>query len=80
MRPYKAEWPDRPASGGRGGRRSVYQPFVWRGCQDFGTGALGNMACHTANMPFRALKLDYPNEIEATAYTATVCPDRKSVV
>ena len=25
------------------------------------------MACHTANMPFRALKLGYPTEIEATS-------------
>jgi predicted dehydrogenase len=67
MRPYKAEWPEKPASGGRRGRGSVYHPFVWRGWQDFGTGALGDMACHTANMPFRALKLGYPTEIEATS-------------
>jgi hypothetical protein len=40
---------------------------VWRGWQDFGTGALGDMACHTANMPFRALKLGYPTEIEAAS-------------
>jgi hypothetical protein len=46
-------------------KRGVYQPFAWRGWQDFGTGALGDMACHTANMPFRALKLGYPTEIEA---------------
>jgi len=26
-----------------------------------------DMACHTANMPFRALKLGYPTEIEATS-------------
>ena len=45
----------------------MYHPFVWRGWQDFGTGALGDMACHTANMPFRALKLGYPTEIEATS-------------
>ena len=32
---------------------------------DFGTGALGDMACHTVNWPFRALKLEYPTEIEA---------------
>lgn len=50
MRPYK---------------RGVYNPFVWRGWQDFGTGALGDMACHTVNMPFRALQLGYPTEIEA---------------
>jgi predicted dehydrogenase len=51
MRPYK---------------HGVYNPFVWRGWQDFGTGALGDMACHTVNMPFRALRLGYPTEIEAT--------------
>jgi hypothetical protein len=37
---------------------------AWRGWRDFGTGALGDMACHTVNMPFRALKLGYPNVIE----------------
>ena len=46
-------------------RRGVYEPFNWRGWQDFGTGALGDMACHTVNMPFRALKLGYPAEVEA---------------
>jgi predicted dehydrogenase len=69
MRPYKAEWPDKPASRGRRSLGSVYHPFVWRGWQDFGTGALGDMACHTANMPFRALKLGYPTEIEAASST-----------
>jgi hypothetical protein len=67
MRPYVAEWPDKAATAGRRGRTSVYLPFVWRGWQDFGTGALGDMACHTANMPFRALKLGYPTEIEAAS-------------
>jgi hypothetical protein len=42
-----------------------YCPFKWRGWLDFGTGALGDMACHTANMPFRALKFAYPTVIEA---------------
>ncbi len=46
----------------------VYNPFVWRGWQDFGTGALGDMACHTTNLPFRALNLGYPNEIEAVPW------------
>ena len=36
----------------------------WRGWYDFGTGALGDMACHTVNMPFRALKLGYPTAVE----------------
>ena len=48
-------------------KKGVYHHFNWRGWQDFGTGALGDMACHTSNMPFRALKLGYPTEIEATS-------------
>jgi Oxidoreductase family, NAD-binding Rossmann fold/Oxidoreductase family, C-terminal alpha/beta domain len=46
-------------------RDGIYEPFSWRGWQEFGTGALGDMACHTVNMPFRALDLGYPTEIEA---------------
>ena len=46
-------------------KNDTYAPFKWRGWQDFGTGALGDMACHTVNMPFRALKLGYPTSIEA---------------
>ena len=46
-------------------KKGAYHTFAWRGIQDFGTGALGDMACHTVNMPFRALKLGYPTEVEA---------------
>lgn len=60
-RPFKDKWPETVT----GDRRDVYQPWVWRGWLDFGTGALGDMACHTVNWPFRALKLEYPTEIEA---------------
>jgi hypothetical protein len=45
-------------------KKDVYHPFKWRGWFDFGTGALGDMACHTSNMPFRAAKLGYPNLVE----------------
>jgi hypothetical protein len=45
-------------------KNDVYAPFKWRGWFDFGTGALGDMACHTVNMPFRAAKLGYPNVVE----------------
>ncbi len=45
-------------------KKGVYHTFNWRGWYDFGTGALGDMACHTVNMPFRALKLGYPNVVE----------------
>lgn len=41
----------------------AYHPFAWRGWRDFGTGALGDMACHLANMPFMALKLGHPTSI-----------------
>lgn len=43
----------------------AYCPFTWRGFLDFGTGALGDMACHTANMAFMALDLGYPLSVEA---------------
>jgi len=44
---------------------SAYQPFKWRGWLDFGTGALGDMACHTMNMSVMALQLFHPTSIEA---------------
>jgi len=43
----------------------AYHPFAWRGWLDFGTGALGDMGCHTANMAFMALKLDSPRSVVA---------------
>ena len=45
-------------------KNGCYHTFSWRGWYDFGTGALGDMACHTVNMPFRALKLGYPTVVE----------------
>lgn len=35
----------------------AYLPFNWRGWVDFGTGAIGDMACHTMNLPVMGLKL-----------------------
>jgi predicted dehydrogenase len=57
MRPYAVAFAPRPA----------YHPHDWRGYWDFGTGALGDMACHTANMAFRALRLDAPVAVVAEA-------------
>lgn len=43
----------------------AYAPHKWRGWMDFGTGAIGDMACHTANLPFMAAELIGPTSIEA---------------
>jgi hypothetical protein len=45
-------------------KSGTYHGFAWRGWYDFGCGALGDMACHTVNMPSRALKLGYPTVVE----------------
>jgi predicted dehydrogenase len=44
--------------------KDVYHPFKWRGWLDFGTGALGDMACHTANMAVMSLELFDPVAVE----------------
>ncbi|ERM82930.1 oxidoreductase [Rhodonellum psychrophilum GCM71 = DSM 17998] len=41
-------------------------PFNWRGWWDYGTGALGDMACHIIEPPFRVLGLGYPDSAECS--------------
>lgn len=41
-------------------------PFNWRGWWDYGTGALGDMACHIIEPAFKTLKLGYPTGVEAS--------------
>lgn len=45
-----------------------YHPFKWRGWWDFGTGALGDIACHVVSMPF--MGLDLRNPVSAVAETS----------
>jgi hypothetical protein len=45
----------------------AYHPFKFRGWWDFGTGALGDIGCHSMDPVFRDLKLKYPDSIEAVS-------------
>ena len=58
-RPYTVGGPGYPTSDG-----NFYQPFNWRGFHDFGSGALGDMACHLLGAPHMALRLGAPTSVE----------------
>ncbi len=45
----------------------IYSPWNWRGWWDFGTGALGDMACHILNPVFSSLKLGYPTKVQGSS-------------
>jgi hypothetical protein len=45
----------------------IYTPWNWRGWWDFGTGALGDMACHILHPVFVALKLQYPTKVQGSS-------------
>jgi hypothetical protein len=46
---------------------SIYTPWNWRGWWDFGTGALGDMACHILHPVFKGLKLKYPIKAQGSS-------------
>ena len=45
---------------------SAYTTYNWRGWWDFGTGAIGDMACHNLDPAFWALNLGSPSSMEAS--------------
>ena len=57
----------------------IYQPWNWRGWWDFGTGALGDMACHILHPVFKALQLGYPTKVQGSSTALlTDCVRRRS--
>lgn len=60
---------------------ACYVPFKWRGWWDFGTGALGDMACHIMDMPYWALDLGNPESVEAESggMTSETGPDWSTI-
>ncbi|MBR4779372.1 MAG: Gfo/Idh/MocA family oxidoreductase [Bacteroidaceae bacterium] len=51
----------------------AYHPWDWRGWWDYGTGALGDMACHIMQVAFKSLNLLYP--IRAEGCSTPLFPD-----
>ncbi len=60
---------------------ACYVPFKWRGWWDFGTGALGDMACHIMDMAYWALDLGSPLSVEAESggRTSETGPDWSTI-
>lgn len=44
----------------------AYLPFNWRGWWNYGTGALGDMACHIMDPIYRILPIDFPSSAECS--------------
>ncbi len=45
----------------------IYTPWNFRGWWDFGTGALGDMACHILHPVFKGLQLGYPTKAQGSS-------------
>jgi len=66
MRPYAG-----PPEGDKKGR-CPYHPFNWRGVVDFGSGALGDMACHTTDGIYAIMSPGYAATAEPVIMTGPV--------
>jgi len=59
----------------------IYTPWNFRGWWDFGTGALGDMACHILHPVFKGLQLGYPTKVQgsSTVLLADCAPNAEMV-
>ncbi len=59
----------------------IYTPWNFRGWWDFGTGALGDMACHILHPVFKGLNLRYPTKVQgsSTSLLTDSCPSAQIV-
>ena len=46
---------------------SIYTPWNFRGWWDFGTGALGDMACHILHPVYKGLNIGYPTKAQGSS-------------
>lgn len=56
----------------------AYVPESWRAWHAFGTGALGDMACHILDPAFRILPIDFPTEVECSVPKSWAAPGIKA--
>lgn len=71
LRPFSGPEPGaKPAKDGR--VRGPYHPFNWRGFVDFGSGALGDMACHTTDGIYAIMNPGYAATAEPLEMTGPV--------
>ncbi len=65
--------PLRPYAAGQDGKeRGPYHDFNWRGYVDFGSGALGDMACHTTDGIYAIMDPGYAATVEPVVMTGPV--------
>jgi len=56
-------------------------PFRWRGFWDYGSGAIGDMACHIMDASYTGLGLSLPKRIEASSspFSQTAFPQESTI-